>query len=100
MKIKIYKTIVKSITTYRAEFWETTEHFKNKLLTVRCCCGLTLQDKIRIDQIRKKTKIDTTIFVDTVETRCLRWYSHVGRMAKKKDELGSARKKRGHPRKM
>lgn len=107
-KIKIYKSIVESIVTYGAEVWATTEQLKKKLRATemgywRRCCQLTIQDKIRNEDVLARLNIGTTI-LDTVEAKCLRWYGHVrrmdeGRWPKKIIEWTPAeRRRRGRPR--
>ena len=75
-KIRIYKTIIESIATYRAEVWDISEQTKKKLLAMemgcwRRCCRRTLLDRIRNEDIRTEMNIDTNI-LDTINAKRLR----------------------------
>ena len=56
------KAIVKSTVTYGAEPWETGEHMRTRLLAMemrywRRWCRLTLQDGVKIEEIREGINI-------------------------------------------
>lgn len=67
-------------------------------------CGLTRQDRVSNEKIRRKTKREKDVFTYVEEKRLL-WYGHVRRAAdhrwiKKIMEWSTARKRRyGRPRK-
>ncbi|KAJ4447482.1 hypothetical protein ANN_09489 [Periplaneta americana] len=106
-KHKIYKSIVRSTTLYRAETWQLQNAFKNKFLALemdywRRSAGISRRDRIRNDIIREKMQVKNDI-VEDIFTKQLICYGHMMRMNTERlprlayDWTPSRRRKRGRP---
>lgn len=105
-KIRIFKTIVRSIITYGSEVWVTKWQLKSKLLATemdfwRRSARISRRERIRNEVIRDKMKCKKSI-IDFVEHKQLKWYGHVRRMEQERlpkniiDWIPNGRKK-GRP---
>lgn len=108
VKRRLYKTIVESIATYGSEVWEISKGNENKLTAMemdywRRSCGLTLLDKVRNEEIRRKAEVSFNI-IDTIEIKRLKWYGHLNRMGEERWPLKlwnwkpTSHRRRGRPR--
>jgi len=107
VKIRIYKTIVESISLYGAELWEISKNNEKKLKAMemefwrRSYC-VTLMDRIRNENIKQQMGVTSDI-MDTIEGRRLKWYGHLRRMPEERWPLKTWRwqvpmhRKRGRP---
>lgn len=107
-KINIFKTIIEPVTTYGSEVWVMNKTLERKLLTSemtywRRCCGLTLLDHVRNEEIRERMAVKSTI-VDNIYEKQLKWYGHLRRMNDERipkqvwNWTPAQRNKRGRPR--
>ncbi|KAK4872080.1 hypothetical protein RN001_016204 [Aquatica leii] len=70
----------------------------------RRCCGLTLQEHVRNEDIRRRMSAKSTI-VDNIYEKQLKWYGHLRRMSPERIPMRiwnwtpPQRNKRGRPRK-
>lgn len=83
-KIIMYKTILKPILTYAAEYWTLTTKTMSKVQAAemrvpRLIRGLARRDRMRNDRIREELGVNTSL-LEEVERSKLRWYGHVKRM--------------------
>lgn len=84
-KSRIYKSVVESITTYGCETWELNKRDKDRLLALemdfwRRSSGFSRLDHVRNETIRRTMQVEESI-LDAIETKQLRWYGHLERMA-------------------
>ena len=83
---KVYTTVVRPVLIYGSECWGLKKKDQRKLLTtemsmLRKMLGVTLRDKIRNEEVRRRTTVMTSV-VTVVEQNKLRWYGHVLRKEK------------------
>nr|CDJ85391.1 endonuclease-reverse transcriptase [Haemonchus contortus] len=87
LKSKIYRTVIRSVAIYGAEFWPATKEVKARLTVMetkmlRCTAGVTRLDRISNDAIRERFGVP---IVDKMHETRLRWYCHTLRA--KKDSI-------------
>ena len=82
LKLKVYESMVRPVIIYGSECWtlrkkeeQLLERTEMKML--RRILGVTLRDKIRNEEIRRRTRV--TSIVKKVEIGRLRWFGHVVR---------------------
>lgn len=108
VKRRLYKTVVESIAIYGSEVWEISKKNEKKLKAMemdfwRRSCGLTLLDKVKNEEIKRKAEVSINI-MDTIEVKRLKWYGHIQRMGEERwpQKLWhwqpATRRKRGRPR--
>ena len=83
-KMRLYNALIQPIALYGCETWTLRKAEENKLLVfemaaLRKILGVTRLDKIRNDEIRRRTGCHRTI-VQVVCERQHRWLGHVLRM--------------------
>ena len=83
LKRKIMNTVILPAMTYGAETWSLTNRQKEKLAVAqrsmeRAMLGVTRRDRIRNEDIRKKTKVDD--IVEKAEKSKGQWAGHLARM--------------------
>ena len=86
LKAKVYTTVVRPVLIYGSECWGLKKKDQRKLLTtemsmLRKMLGVTLRDKIRNEEVRRRTTVMTSV-VTVVEQNKLCWYGHVLRKEK------------------
>ena len=85
---KIYKSVLRLVMLYGAECWamckkEDDQLRRMEMRMLRRILGVSLKDKIRNEEIRKRCGVIDII--EKVREARLRWYSHV----KRKDAAGN-----------
>ena len=73
---KICTTMVRPVMTYGSECWGLKKKDVRKLRMLRMMLGVTLKDKLRNEEVRRRTTITTSV-VTLVERSKLRWYGHL-----------------------
>ena len=87
LKRKIMNTVITPAMTYGAETWSLTKRQKEKLAVAqrsmeRAMLGVTRRDKIRNQEIRKRTRVEDII--EKVEKSKGQWAGHIARMNTRK----------------
>ncbi len=108
LKAKVYKTVVRAVALYGAEFWPTTKKHElalhaMEMKMLRWMLGLTLHDHIRNEDVRRRLRV--AAITEMMREARLRWYGHtmrsdedsVARTALRLDSGG--RRPRGRPKK-
>lgn len=107
-KRNIFKVMIEPVMTYGSEVWVINKSMSQKLLSTemmywRRCCGLTLLDRVKNEDIRVRMKAENTI-MDTINENQLKWYGHLCRMEGERlpqkvwKWIPAERNKRGRPR--
>ena len=83
-KKKLYESIAVSTALYGAETWNTGARDRRKLNVVemrclRSMCGVTRRDRIRNEEIRRRTGVGRELAGRADQSR-LRWFGHIERM--------------------
>ena len=82
LKLKVYESMVRPVIMYGSECW-TLRKKEEQLLErtemrmLRRILGVTLRDKIRNEEIRRRTRV--TSIAKKVKIGRLRWFGHVVR---------------------
>lgn len=83
LKVRLYNALIVPIATYASETWTLIEKDKRILNTfemrcLRCMLGVSLLNRIRNDEIRRRLGVKIPI-VELVKQKRLRWFGHVVR---------------------
>ena len=76
VKAKICTTMVRPVMTYGSECWGLKKKGERKLRMLKMMLGVTLKDKPRNEEVRRRTTITTSV-VTIAERSKLRWYGHL-----------------------
>ena len=108
LKIKLYMIVIRPVLLYGAECWSVRKNEeeifeKTEMRMLRRIKGVTLRDKVKSVDIRKE--LGVTSIQENVREMRLRWYGHMQRMQKKKNEMRAVvdmrvpgKRPRGRPR--
>ena len=82
LKAKVYKSVIRTTMLYGAETWtlrrtEESALERTEMRMLRWICGVTLRDRLRNDEIRRRTGVPC--ITEKAREARLRWFGHVWR---------------------
>ena len=94
LKVRLYNALILPIAIYASETWTLLDVDKRKLEVFEMRClrailGVTILDRMRNDNIRKKLNIKHTI-TEAIKKKRLQWFGHVVRKSTEQSHVFAA----------
>jgi hypothetical protein len=82
LKCKFYRTVIRPVMLYRAEYWPTKRrHVQQlsvaKMRMLRWICGHIIRDRVQNDDIRERLRVAPV--EEKLKQHRLRWFGHMQR---------------------